>query len=141
MKSVFNIISITVLIPFVISSCRLDVIEPELTTASVNQPIQDSRLNFINYELNAQSFSDNTSIPVNFNVTRTTLFLSVLAHNSGNVQVEVTNNSQTTIFKTQFSDNFPAYNRSFNDQEISRLKISVTDFTGRLIVRMSAGIQ
>lgn len=128
------------IILLLITSCRLDVIEPELTSAAVNQPIQDSRLNFINYELNAQSFSGNTSISANFNVKRATLFLSVLAHNGGKVQVEITNNSHATIFKTQFSDNFPVYNRNFNDQDISQLKISITDFTGRLIVRMTAAL-
>lgn len=130
-----------IIILFLAVSCRLDVIEPEITTAAVNQPVQDSRLNFVNYELNAQNFSGNASIPVNFTVNRATLFLSVLAHNGGNIQLEITNNNQTTIFKSQFSNNFPAYNRSFADQELSSLKLTITDFTGRLIVRMSAGIQ
>lgn len=141
MKIKIKIPGVLTIILLLAVSCRLDVIEPEITSAAINQPVQDSRLNFINYELNAQNFSGNASIPVNFTVNRATLFLSVLAHNSGNIELEITNNDQSIIFKSQFSNNFPAYNRRFTDQELSRLKLTITEFTGRLIVRMSAGLQ
>lgn len=134
-------VTVAVLALFFFYSCRLDVLEPELTNAPINQPVQDSRLNYLNYELNAQNFSIDNSIPINFNVNKASLYLSILAHNSGLIKIEILNAAQSTIFKTQLSGNIPTYTRSFSDTEFSRLKISTEEFTGKLILRLTAGLE
>ncbi len=122
-------------------SCRLDVLEPEITKAPLNQPVQDSRLNFLNYELNAQNFYTSNSIPINFNVNKASLYISILAHQKGLIKIEIINASQSTVFRAELANNVPAYTRNFSETEFAKIKISTDDFTGKLILRLTAGLE
>ncbi len=124
----------------VLSSCRLDVIEPESISAAINQPLQESRPNFLSYELNAENFSRNSSIPLNFNVSKATLYISLIGHSTGSVIIEIINTNQNIIFQRDVADNLPSFVTNFSETDFSRLKIESTDFSGKLIIRLTAQI-
>lgn len=124
-----------------ITSCRLDVNEPEPFISELNQPVQENRTNYINYELNAEDFSKATVIQLNFSVKKATLILSLQGHSNGNVKIEIKNITQTVIFRTELTDNLQTYVRSLTEPDQAKLTITPQNFTGKLRIRITSGLE
>lgn len=134
----FSVIFISSILNY---SCRMDIIEPEPINIALNQPVQENRLNYLNYELNAENFSSTTSIRLNFNVQKARLFLTIISHISGNVQIEVKDVAQSTVFKTELRNNIPSYVRTINEPDQASILISSKDFSGKLRLRLTSAVE
>lgn len=134
-------IFLAVILTLFSSSCRLDVVEPDLIVTETNKPSQDIRLNYLNYEVVAENFNNDTSIPISFNVGRASIYITLLEHNNGHVHIEIRNSNQQTVFRTELHNNLPSYTSSLSEPNLSRLYISHQDFTGKFKIRISAIVQ
>jgi hypothetical protein len=119
----------------------MDIVEPEPIDIALNQPIQENRLNYLNYELNAQNFSFTTSIHLNFSVQKATLFLTIISHTGGNVQIEIKDITRSTVFRTELRDNLPSYVRTINEPDQASIIISSKDFSGKLRLRLTSVVE
>lgn len=140
LKSFTKIFSIF-LICLLITSCRLDVVEPEKIESEINQPNQESRLNYLSYELNAENYSFNSVIPLNFSVSKSTIFMTLLSHSNGSIRIEIKNLYEDVVFRTELFDNLPSYSRNFSVSNFSRATITTKDFTGKFKVMLTPLIE
>lgn len=140
---IHSIIKIKTVLFFVLSlvACRMSVIEPEPINIEPNRPNQENRLNFFNYELNAENYNTTSTIRLNFSVSRATMVLTLLEHSNGNVNVEIKDPGQSTVFKTQFRDNFPSYIRTINEPDQASMILSFENFSGKLRIRLSSTVE
>lgn len=134
--SIFLVLLITALTV----SCRLDVVEPEPIDTEINQPFQENRLNYLNYELYGENFSTLAIIQLNFSVSKATLNLTLIGHSNGEIKVEIKDTGQTVVFRTELSDNIPAYTRPLNEPHQSLLTITPNSFSGKLRIRITPRI-
>lgn len=141
MKSSIIISIYILLISALTSSCRLDVVEPEPIDIEINQPFQENRLNYLNYELNGENFSTSAVIQLNFSVSKATLNLTLIGHSNGEVKVEIKDTGQTVVFRTELSDNIPIYSRPLNEPHQSLLTITPNSFSGKLRIRITPRIE
>lgn len=118
----------------------MDVVEPITIESEVNRPLQDNRLNFINYELVAEDYSGSTSIPLTFSVERARIYMSLIEHNEGTVLLEIKNANQQTVFHTEVDGNIISYFRYISDPNLSRLYITHHNFSGKFKIQISAVI-
>lgn len=137
MKRASISILIVLLITALTVSCRLDVVEPEPIDTEINQPSQENRLNYLNYELYGENFSTSAIIQLNFSVSKATLNLTLIGHTNGEVKVEIKDMGQLVVFRTELSDNIPTYSRPLNDPHQSFLIVSPNNFTGKLRIRIT----
>mgnify|MGYP003503156825 FL=1 len=59
---------------FVLTSCREDIISPGNIAGNVNEPIQENKLNYYTFLINADKLSANFSAKTNFNYSTTKKF-------------------------------------------------------------------
>lgn len=140
MKSLIEIFSVLFFF-LLVNSCRLDIIEPEKIESEINQPNQESRLNYLSYELNAENYSFNSVIPLNFSVNKSTIFMTLLSHTKGSVRIEIKNLNEDVVFRTELFDNLPSYSRNFSVSNFSRLTITTKDFSGKFKVLLTPLIE
>lgn len=141
MNNLFKYFFVIFLFSILNYSCRMDIVEPEPIDIALNQPIQENRLNYLNYELNAQNFSFTTSIHLNFSVQKATLFLTIISHTGGNVQIEIKDITRSTVFKTELWDNLPSFVRTINEPDQASIIISSKDFSGKLRLRLTSVVE
>ncbi len=141
MKRFLINIGLVTLLFLLSTSCRLDVVEPEKFGSEINQPIQESRLNYLSYEINAEDYSGNSVIVLNFNVNKSTLFMTLLDHNNGSVKLEIKNSYEDIVFRTELIDDLTSYTRNLSVSNFSRLYISINNFSGKFKIRITAKIE
>ncbi|MFO7525808.1 MAG: hypothetical protein R6W68_10165 [Ignavibacteriaceae bacterium] len=135
-------IFIFIIIPagLLLFSCRMDVVDPIIIESETNNPLQDTRLNFLNYELVADDYTGSTSIPLSFSVSRARIHINLIGHTEGLVQLEIKNANQQTVFHTEMKDNYTSYIRNLSDPNLSRLFISHQNFTGKFKIQILAAV-
>lgn len=136
------IIFIIILFPVVLMlySCRMDVVDPIIIESETNIPLQDTRLNFVNYELVSQDYTSSTSIPLIFSVSRARIHINLIGHSEGLVKLEIKNENLQTVFHTEMNDNYTSYIRNLSEPNLSRLFISHQNFTGKFKIQILAAI-
>jgi len=125
---------------FISTSCREDIIAPGNIAGNVNEPIQENKLNYYTFLINADKLSANFSAKTNFNYSTTKILLTTSDINGGAVTIGVRDNSGASIFSSTILIDIQNQYRKISGAIPDRINISLANFTGKLKVSLSYAI-
>jgi hypothetical protein len=135
MKSEKNkyLVLLTLLLSAVIfNSCREEIISPKNNSGNVNEPFKSSYQNSYTFILNAESISQNVVDYPRISYSNSRIFISVLDHNSGSVEVVILTKTREVLYRAKLvEDN----NGSYGVVEGTRpeiIEMYLNNFTGKL---------
>lgn len=126
---------------FVLTSCREDIISPGNIAGNVNEPIQENKLNYYTFLINADKLSANFSAKTNFNYSTTKIFLTTSDTEGGSVTIAVRDDSGASLFSSTILVDIQNQYRKISGAIPDRINISLANFTGKLKVTLSYVIE
>ena len=117
---------------FILTSCREEIISPRNNSGNVNEPYKSSLRNSYTFILNAENVSQIVVDYPNISYLNSRVFISVLDHASGSVEVVVLTKSRSVLYRTKLvEDN----NGSFGEVQGIKpevVEIYLNGFSGKL---------
>ncbi|BDQ02549.1 MAG: hypothetical protein HRF52_04985 [Ignavibacterium sp.] len=131
-----KLVIISVLL-FAFTSCREEILEPYNPAGNVNQPFQENKLNYLNLVMTASDLTYDFEINVNFNSSESRILISVVDREKGNVTVNVLNENKNLIYVASIETEIPGLVDRIRGNIPDKVRISCTDFSGKIRVQLS----
>lgn len=116
----------------IFSSCREEIISPKNNSGNLNEPYKSSYQNSYTFILNAESISQTIVDYPRISYLNSRIFISVLDHSSGSVEVVILTKSREVLYRNRLADD---NNGSYGIVEGSKpeiIEIYFNGFTGKL---------
>src|SRR3989304_5987016 len=123
---------IFILAAIVFYSCREEVISPKNNSGNVNEPYRSSFRNSYTFILNAENLSQNVIDYPSISYSNSRIFVSVLDHTAGSVEVIILTKSRQVLYRNKFvEDNNGSYG-IVEGIKPEIIEIYLNGFTGKL---------
>jgi len=126
-----------ILAAIMVNSCREEIISPKNNSGNVNEPYKSNSRNSFTFILNAENLSQKVVDYPTINYSNSRIFVSVLDHGSGSVEVVILTKSREVIYRNKLVDDD---NGSYGVVEGIRpgiIEIDLRDFTGKVKVQLT----
>lgn len=118
-------------------SCREEIISPNNDAGNLNEPYKSNNGNSYTFILNSQDLTQKVIDYPLFSYTSSSVFVSVLDHNSGSVEIIMISKSRQVIYKNKISsDENGSYSR-LQGTVPEMIEINLNDFTGKLKIQLT----
>jgi hypothetical protein len=125
------------LLTLALISCREEIISPKNDSGNVNEPYKSNIGNSYTFILNAQDLSQKVIDYPLFSYTSSSIFISVLDHNSGSVEITLLSRSKQIIYKNKiFREENGSYSR-LQGTVPEIIEINLSEFTGKLKIQLT----
>ncbi len=118
-------------------SCREDIIHPDEIAGNVNEPVQVNSRNSYTLVINAKNLSINISAFASFNTTLARISVTLIDHESGNVNVSVRDFNDVERFRYYVNNEVNLYTEVINGYLPNTINIQLQELTGKLKVQLS----
>ena len=118
-------------------SCREDIIHPDEIAGNVNEPVQVNSRNSYTLVINAKNLSINISAFASFNTTLARISVTLIDHESGNVNVSVRDFNDVERFRYFVNNEVNLYTEVINGYLPNTINIQLQELTGKLKVQLS----
>ncbi len=122
-------------------SCREEVIEPYNIAGNVNQPIEENKLNYLNIVMTASNLTYDFEFNANFNSSEARIFISVIDREKGILRINVLNENNNIIYVASIETEIPTLIDRIRGNIPNKIRLSCTDFSGKLRVQLSRADQ
>lgn len=129
-KKIYQLL--VVLIVFLISSCREDIIPPNNPASNPNQPVRLISNSSYSFILNANNVSTTYKDYPELTGVHTTVHIFLNDYRKGTAIFHIYNNSEQLIFQKAISDTINVYTENIDNEIPSIVQIIFNDFTGNL---------
>ena len=117
---------------FIFNSCREEIISPKNNSGNLNEPFKSSYRNSYTFILNAENISQTVVDYPTISYSNSRIFVSVLDHGSGSVEVVILTKSREVLYRNKLVKN---NNGSYGVVEGIKpeiIEIYLNKFTGKL---------
>lgn len=128
MKRLFIIIFALLLV----NSCREEIIPPDNPSGNVNQPFIETFLNSYSFTLNAGEITYNIYEFIRFDQDKAQVFMSVLDHTSGYVEVYLYSKTKRVLFYQKGDTDIEGESIKIDGHIPETLIMNFFNFTGKL---------
>lgn len=122
-------------------SCREEILEPFNPAGNINQPFQENKLNYFNIVMTASNLTYEFEVDLNFNSSDSRIFISVVDRQKGNVTVNVLSENKNLIYVASIETEIPYLIDRIRGNVPNKVKISCSDFSGKIRVQLSRSDQ
>lgn len=133
MKRIIFILSLIILL----IACREDIIHPDEIAGNINEPVQINSRNSYTLIINAKNLSINISAPASFNTTLARISVTLVDHESGNVNVSVTDLNDIERFRYFVNNDVNLYTEVINGYLPNTIEIRLQELSGKLKVQLT----
>lgn len=128
----YFVVIIFILAAIVFYSCREEVISPKNNSGNVNEPYRSSFRNSYTFILNAENLSQNVIDYPSISYSNSRIFVSVLDHIAGSVEVIILTKSRQVLYRNKLvEDNNGSYG-IVEGIKPEIIEINLNQFTGKL---------
>ena len=124
--------TIYLIIIFIFTSCREDIIVPGNFAGNVNEPIQESKLNYYNFLISAQNLSTRFSAKTNFYYSTTKILFTITDIENGSVNIGVKDENGATLYNSFIQTDVQSQYGKISGAIPDRIDISCNNFTGKI---------
>lgn len=117
---------------FIFTSCREDIIEPGNFAGNVNEPIQESKLNYYNFLISAENLSSRFSAKTNFYYSTTKILFTITDIENGSVYIGVNDENGATLYNSFIQSDVQNRYGKISGAIPDRINISFNNFTGKI---------
>ena len=123
---------IFILAAIVFYSCREEVISPKNNSGNVNEPYRSNFRNSYTFILNAENLSQNVIDYPSISYSNSRIFVSVLDHTAGSVEVIILTKSRQVLYRNKsVEDNNGSYG-IVEGIKPEIIEINLNQFSGKL---------
>lgn len=117
--------------------CREEILEPYNPAGNVNQPFQETKLNYVNLVFTGEKFSAEFDVELNFNSSESRILISVVDRKEGNVTVNILNENNSSIYKATIETEVPNLIDRIRGNIPNVVKINCSQFSGKFRLQLS----
>lgn len=125
-------IIIYIIILFTFTSCREDIIAPGNHAGNVNEPIQESKLNYYSFLISAQNLSSRFSAKTNFYYSTTKILFTITDIENGSVSIGVKDENGATLYNSFIQTDVQSQYGKISGAIPDRIDILFNNFTGKI---------
>jgi hypothetical protein len=125
-------IIIYIIILFTFTSCREDIIAPGNLAGNVNEPIQESKLNYYSFLISAQNLSSRFSAKTNFYYSTTKILFTITDIENGSVSIGVKDENGATLYNSFIQTDVQSQYGKISGAIPDRIDILFNNFTGKI---------
>ena len=118
-------------------ACREDIIHPDEIAGNINEPVQVNSRNSYTLIINAKNLSINISAPASFNTTLARISVTLVDHESGNVNVSVKDLDDIERFRYFVNEDVSLFTEVINGYLPNSIDIRMQELSGKLKVQLS----
>ncbi|QQS37288.1 MAG: hypothetical protein IPM56_04850 [Ignavibacteriales bacterium] len=122
---------------FILNSCREEIVPPGNPAGNINEPVQESYIDYYTFKINASNITFSKIDYTYFNATTNYLSFSLLDHKSGHVDLEIWSRNNVIIYSTRFTKDFSRTIITIDGNVPELIRIKLNDFTGKVSIELS----
>jgi hypothetical protein len=122
----------TVVCLLLFSSCREEIVPPGNPAGNVNSPVREIFSNSYSFIINADDITYNLYDNVKFDNNRAQVYISVIDHTSGYVDITLMGKSKNIIFKTRAESDIQGEYSRISTEIPESVNLTFNGFTGKL---------
>ena len=117
-------------------SCREDIVEPDTYVGTINEPVQINERNSYTFIIHAQNMSVNVINNTYVTSFTSKISISIVDHSSGFVSISVIDGDDNSRFSYFGDEEERLFSKSLIGYIPARIRISTTNFSGKLKVEV-----
>lgn len=126
-----------ILIVFLFTSCREEILAPGNFAGNINEPIQDNRTNYYGIIINAKNLTSNISAYTNFSYHTTKTLLTITDLEAGSITFTIRDKQGVSLYRfsagTEVTNDF----RKITSAIPGKVEISFNNFSGKMKFSLS----
>lgn len=123
---------IFILAALIFNSCREEIISPNNNSGNINEPYKSNYRNSYTFILNSENLSQKVIDYPFISYSNSRIFVSVLDHTSGSVEVVVLTKSREVLYRKKLAEDNNGSYGILEGIKPEIIEISLNEFTGKL---------
>ena len=123
---------IFILAAVIFNSCREEIISPNNNSGNVNEPYKSNYWNSYTFILNSENLSQNVIDYPRISYINSRIFVSVLNHTSGSVEIVILTKSREVLYRKRLEEDNNGSYGILEGIKPEIIEIYLNEFTGKL---------
>jgi len=138
-KTINNILYfyLTIIMFFVLQSCREGIIEPGMPVGNINEPVILKTGQAYSFQIDAEKISFQKNDQTFLDITETDVSLTVTNYTGGSAHLKVVGDNKEILYEELIDRNFSGIQESIKNHVADVVNLNFNNFSGRIKVQLT----